>query len=65
VLTTFAVHGGLEPDLLDDVAYWIEQYWTFALFAAVAIVRVCADQAGTPLDLFVADLAIYHAIDIS
>lgn len=65
VLTAFAVHGGLEPDLLDEVTYWIEQYWSYALFAAVAIVRACADTAGTPLDLFVAGLATHHAIDIS
>ena len=65
VLTSFAVHGGLEPDLLDEVTYWIEQYWTYALFAAMAIVRACADKAGTPLDLFVADLATRHAINIS
>ena len=65
VLTAFAVHGGLEPDLLDEVTYWIEQYWTYALFAAVAIVRACADKAGTPLDVFVADLAAYHAINVS
>lgn len=65
VLTVFAVHGGLEPDLLDEVAYWIEQYWQYALFAAVAIVRACAEQSGTPLETFEADLASRHAIDIN
>ncbi len=57
ILVAFAVHGGLEPDLLDEVTYWIEQYWSYALFAAVAIVRECADRSGIPLDTFVADLA--------
>jgi hypothetical protein len=65
VLTAFAVHGGLEPDLLDEVTYWIEQYWQYALFAAVAVVRTCAERSGTPLETFVADLAERHAIDIS
>ena len=65
ILTAFAVHGGLEPDLLDEVTYWIEQYWQYALFAAVAIVRACADRSDTPLDKFVADLAARHAIDIN
>lgn len=65
VLTAFAVHGGLEPDLLDEVAYWIEQYWQYALFAAVAIVRACAERSGTPLEEFMADLAARHSIDIS
>jgi len=65
VLTAFAVHGGLEPDLLDEVTYWIEQYWQYALFAAVAIVRACAEHSGAPLETFVADLAARHAININ
>ena len=65
ILTPFAAHGGLEPDLLHEVTYWIEQYWSYALFAAVAIVRACADSAGIPLDTFVADLADRHAVDIT
>ena len=65
ILTAFAVRGGLEPDLLDEVTYWIEQYWQYALFAAVAVVRACAERSGTPLEIFVADLAERQAIDIS
>lgn len=65
VLTAFAVHGGLEPDLLDEVTYWIEQYWQYALFAAVAIVRACAEHSGTALETFAADLAVRHTIDIT
>lgn len=38
VLTAFAVHGGLEPDLLYEVTYWIEQYVT----------RIDRFQVGTP-----------------
>lgn len=64
VLTAFAVQGGLEPDLLDEVADWIEQYWQYALFAAVAIVRACAKRSGTPLETFVVELAARHNIDI-
>ena len=62
VLTAYAVHGGLEPDLLDEVTYWIEQYWTYALYAAVAIVRASADRADMPLDSMLADLSAKHAI---
>lgn len=65
VLAAFAVHGGLEPDLLDEVAYWIEQYWSFAVFAAVAIVRGCADVAGMSVAAFVAELAVLHHIDMA
>ena len=65
VLSAFAVRGGLEPDLLDEVAYWIEQYWSYAVFAAVAIVRGCADAAGMPVEAFVAELAVLHHIDMA
>ena len=65
VLTPYAVRGGVEPDLLDEVAYWIEQYWQFALFAAVAIMRECAARSGTTLEAFVAELADHSGIDIN
>ena len=60
----FAVHRRLEPDLLDEVTYSIEQYWQYALFAAVAIVRACAERSKTPLETFVGDLAGRRNIDI-
>lgn len=65
MLTPFAVRGGLVPDLLDEVTYWIDQYWQFALFAAVAIVRECARRSGTPIEIFVAELADRSGIEIS
>ncbi len=55
----------VEPDLLDEVTYWIEQYWTYALYAAVAIVRASAASADIPLDLMITDLATKNAIDIA
>ena len=65
VLTPFAVRGGLEPDVLDEVTYWIEQYWQYALFAAIAIVRECAQRSGTPIETFVAELADRSGMEIS
>ncbi len=65
VLTAFAVHGGLEPDLLDEVTYWIEQYREFALLALIAIVRACAERSGTTPEAFAADLAASLGIDIT
>jgi hypothetical protein len=65
VLTAYAVHGGLEPDLLDEVVYWIEQYWTYALHAAVAIVRASATSSAIPLESMLADLATKHSIDLA
>ncbi len=65
VLTAYAVHGGLEPDLLNEVTYWIEQYWTYALYAAVAIVRACAAGADTALDSILPALASEHSIGLT
>ncbi len=65
VLTAYALHGGLEPDLLDEVTYWIEQYWTYALYAAVAIVRASATSADIPLESMLTELAAKHGIDIA
>ncbi|MFN3256674.1 MAG: hypothetical protein ACE37B_13365 [Ilumatobacter sp.] len=65
ILTAYAVHGGLEPDSLDEVTYWIEQYWTYALHAAVAIVRASAHRADIPLESMLAELAAKHGIDIA
>lgn len=65
VLTAYAVHGGLEPDLLDEVTYWIEQYWIYALYAAVAIVRASATSADIPLESMLTELAANHGIGIA
>lgn len=63
VLTSFAVHGGLEPDLLDEVTYWIDQYWQFALYASIAIIRSCAVRSGSPIEDFAETLANHVGID--
>ena len=65
ILTAYAVHGGLEPDLLDEVTYWIEQYWTYALYAAVAIIRASATSADIPLESMLTELAAKHGITIA
>ena len=48
VPTAAALHGGTEPDLLDEVAWW-QADWQYALFAAVAYVRSAASRAGVPV----------------
>ena len=46
VLAAAALHGGTEPDLLDEVAWWqADDFWQYALFAAVAYVRAAASRA--------------------
>ena len=58
VLAIGATRGGIEPDLLDEVVWWqTDDFWWFALAAAVAIIRSCAERLGEPVPTFVARLA--------
>jgi hypothetical protein len=50
VLGAAAVHGGTEPDLLEEVAYWpADDLWQYAMYAAVAYIRAAASRAGVPV----------------
>ena len=50
VLAAAAVHGGTEPDLLDEVDSWqADDFWQYAMYAAVACIRAAATRAGVPL----------------
>ena len=58
MLAAAAVHGGTEPELLDEVAWWqTDDFWQYALFAAVAYVRAAASRAGVPVRQACQDLA--------
>ncbi len=50
VLAAAAVHGGAEPDLLDEAASWqADDLWQYAMYAAVAFIRAAASRAGVPV----------------
>ena len=50
VLAAAAVHGGTEPDLLDEVGWWqTDDFWEYALFAAAAYIRAAARRADVPV----------------
>jgi hypothetical protein len=50
VLAVAAIHGGTEPDLLDEVAWWqADDFWQYALYAAVACIRAAATRAVVPV----------------
>ena len=50
VLAAAAVHGGTEPDLLDEVASWqADDFWQYAMYAATAYIRAAASRAGVPV----------------
>ncbi len=58
LLAAAALHGGAEPDLLDEVARWqTDDFWQYALFAAVAYIRAAASRAGIPVRQACQDLA--------
>jgi len=58
VLAAAALHGGAEPDLLDEVAWWrAGDFWQHALLAAVACVRAAAGRAGVPVHEACTELA--------
>jgi hypothetical protein len=58
VLAAAALHGGTEPDLLEEVAWWqTDDFWQYALFAAVAYIRAAASRAGVPVRQACQDLA--------
>ena len=58
VLAAAAIHGGTEPDLLDEVAWWqTDDFWQYALFTAVAYVRAAASRADVPVRQASQDLA--------
>jgi hypothetical protein len=58
VLAAAALHGGTEPDLLDEVAWWqTDDFWRYALFAAIACLRAAASRAGVPVSQACQDLA--------
>jgi hypothetical protein len=50
VLAAAAVHGGTEPDLLDEVAAGqADDFWQYAMYAAVAYIRAAASRVGVPV----------------
>ncbi len=50
VLAAAAVHGGTEPDLLDEAASWqVDDFWQYAVYAAAACIRAAASRAGVPV----------------
>ena len=57
VLAAAALNGATEPDLLAEVAWWqTDDFWQYALFAAVAYIRAAASRAGVPVHQACQDL---------
>ena len=57
-----ALRGGLEVDLLDEVTWWgTDDFWEYALFATVALIRSCAERRGLPVTAFADELLSQYA----
>jgi hypothetical protein len=49
VLAAAALNGGVEADVLDEVAWWqTDDFWRYAACAALACIRIGAARAGVP-----------------
>lgn len=58
VLAAAAVCGGTEPDVLDQVAGWqTDDFWQYALYAAVAYIRAAASRTNVPVRQACQDLS--------
>ena len=58
MLAAAAVHGGTEPDLLDEVAWWQDDdFWRYAMFAVVAYICAAAGRVSVPVPQACRDLA--------
>ena len=61
LLCAAATNGGVEVDLLDEVAYWgSDDFWRYAMYAAIAYVRAAAGQLGVDVQEIARQLARRH-----
>jgi hypothetical protein len=66
ILTSAVVRGGLEPDLLDEVVWWQnDDYWRYALYATVAMIRASAERQGVSVVRLVEQLAKRHGVALT
>lgn len=65
VLCSASIAGGLEPDLLDEVVWWgTDDFWRYALLAAVALVRASAAARQAAVEDVVAELALRRSVKL-
>jgi hypothetical protein len=65
ILATASARGGIDPDLLEEITWWqTDDFWSYALGAAVAIIGACAEKQSVPTGEFVATLARRLNIDL-
>jgi hypothetical protein len=66
ILATGAARGGIDPDLLDEITWWrTDDFWFYALAAAVTIIRSSAAKQAVPIADLIGRLALKHDIDLT
>ena len=64
-LAAAATAGGLEVDLLDEVTWWAtDDYWHYALCAAVALIRAGAERLDIPVAALAKTIAAERGINL-
>ena len=64
ILTTAALRGGIEPDLLNDTHWRTDDYWRYALLACVAVIRACAVRQEISVSEFAERVARLHDLEL-
>lgn len=66
ILTSTAVGAGLKPDLLEEVYWWrTDDFWEYALYAAVAMIRAGAKRRQISVVELVEELARHLNIELN
>ena len=50
---------------LDEVSYWNDDYWRYALYAAIALIRATAGKAGQTVPQLAQQPATLHNLDLT
>ncbi|MCP4106521.1 MAG: hypothetical protein GY749_13470 [Desulfobacteraceae bacterium] len=64
VFAATALRAGLDPDVLEEVSWWPDNYWRYALYATVALIRASADHQQVPVADLARQLADLHGIEL-
>jgi hypothetical protein len=65
ILSSGALHGGIEPDLLSDTVWRTDDFWRYALIAAAAVIRASSARLGISVSEFAVPLAHHHNLELT
>jgi hypothetical protein len=64
ILSSGAFRGGIEADLLTDTAWRTDDFWRYAVFAAVAVIRAGSARLGISVSEFAERLARHNGFEV-